>query len=191
MPKLTDTQPVILSAAAKRDGGPVLSLPRKLKLNAGSSASILKGLLKRGPASEIPAALNGAIWRRVDGERLTLVISDAGFAALGIDRSEPAAPADGPARAEAEPAKPSRARRGKRTPRTRVGTRSGTKIDLLVGLLERQNGATIAEASEATEWQAHSVRGAISGTLKKKLGLDVTSKKVEDRGRVYRIAGRD
>ncbi len=41
---------------------------------------------------------------------------------------------------------------------------------------------------EATSWQAHSIRGAISGTLKKKLGLAVTSDVVEGRGRVYRIA---
>jgi hypothetical protein len=48
-------------------------------------------------------------------------------------------------------------------------------------------GATIAEAVKATGWQPHSVRGAISGTLKKKLGLAVTSDKVESRGRVYRV----
>jgi hypothetical protein len=42
---------------------------------------------------------------------------------------------------------------------------------------------------EATGWQAHSVRGAISGALKKKLKLKVASEVVEGRGRVYRIGG--
>ena len=66
--------------------------------------------------------------------------------------------------------------------------RPGTKTARLIALLERKEGATIADLTKAMNWQPHSVRGAISGTLKKKLGLDVTSEKVEGRGRVYRIA---
>ena len=66
--------------------------------------------------------------------------------------------------------------------------RPGTKAARLIGLLSRTDGATIADLTKAMSWQPHSVRGAISGTLKKKLGLDVTSEKVEGRGRVYRIA---
>lgn len=57
----------------------------------------------------------------------------------------------------------------------------------LIELLKRPNGATLAELVEATGWQAHSVRGAISGTLKKKLGLKVVTEKVEGCGRVYRL----
>jgi hypothetical protein len=72
----------------------------------------------------------------------------------------------------------------------RAATRSGTKQALLVDLLRRKDGATIAEVMNATGWQPHSVRGAISGTLKKKLGLAVTSDKVEGRGRLYRIVGK-
>ena len=68
--------------------------------------------------------------------------------------------------------------------------RPGTKQALLIDLLRRKNGATLDEAIEATGWQAHSVRGAISGTLKKKLGLTVTSKVVDGRGRVYQIGER-
>src|SRR4029453_16402223 len=64
----------------------------------------------------------------------------------------------------------------------------GSKQALLVDLLRRKGGATIAETVKATGWQPHSVRGAISGALKKKLGLAVKSEKVEGRGRVYRIA---
>ncbi len=66
--------------------------------------------------------------------------------------------------------------------------RAGTKQAVLINLLRRKNGATIDEAVAAMGWQRHSVRGAISGSLRKKLGLTVTSSNVEGRGRVYRIA---
>lgn len=56
-------------------------------------------------------------------------------------------------------------------------------------MLRASDGATIDEIVTATGWQAHSVRGAISGTLKKRLGLTVASEKQGGRGRVYRITG--
>ena len=55
-------------------------------------------------------------------------------------------------------------------------------------MLRAPEGATIEEIVAATGWQPHTVRGALAGALKKKLGLEVTSEKVEGRGRVYRIA---
>ena len=60
------------------------------------------------------------------------------------------------------------------------------KIGLLVTLLSREEGATIGAMMDATGWQAHSVRGAMSGSVKKALGLNVSSKKTEA-GRLYRI----
>ena len=54
-------------------------------------------------------------------------------------------------------------------------------------MLTRSDGATITQIVEATGWQPHTVRGAFAGALKKRLGLTVTSEKVEGRGRVYRI----
>ncbi|WP_425300352.1 DUF3489 domain-containing protein [Pukyongiella litopenaei] len=54
-------------------------------------------------------------------------------------------------------------------------------------MLRAEGGATIAEVVAATGWQAHTVRGAMSGALKKKLGLTITSEKVEGRGRVYHV----
>ena len=67
------------------------------------------------------------------------------------------------------------------------GQRQGTKTSVIVGLLKRDAGATLQELMDASSWQAHSVRGFLSGTLKKKQGLSVTSAK-DDRGvRRYRI----
>jgi transglutaminase/protease-like cytokinesis protein 3 len=64
--------------------------------------------------------------------------------------------------------------------------RPGSKQALVLDLLRRDGGATIAEVAHATGWQPHSVRGAISGTLRKKLGLVVDSEN-SSRGRIYRI----
>lgn len=54
-------------------------------------------------------------------------------------------------------------------------------------MLRAEGGATIDEIVEATGWKPHTIRGAMSGALKKKLGLTITSEKVEGRGRVYTI----
>jgi hypothetical protein len=54
-------------------------------------------------------------------------------------------------------------------------------------MLRRPQGATIAQLVKALDWQAHSVRGAMSGSLKKKQGLKVTASKAEGQDRVYRI----
>ncbi len=61
------------------------------------------------------------------------------------------------------------------------------KLGILVALLCRPEGATIKDLAEATGWQDHSVRGAIAGALKRKLGLRVLSEKT-DQVRVYRIS---
>ena len=61
------------------------------------------------------------------------------------------------------------------------------KIDKIIAMMRRPKGATINDLAKATSWQAHSVRGAISGTLRKKQGLNVVSEKAGDI-RLYRIA---
>jgi hypothetical protein len=63
-----------------------------------------------------------------------------------------------------------------------------TKLAQLEAMLRRPNGATIEQISKSLVWQAHSVRGAMSGALKKKQGLTITSEKTDEGRRVYRIA---
>ena len=82
---------------------------------------------------------------------------------------------------------PKKARRSATMPRPDGPGTKVTKQAVLIDLLRRPDGATIAQLTAEMGWQPHSVRGAISGTLKKKLGLAVTSRKVEGRGRVYQI----
>jgi len=65
--------------------------------------------------------------------------------------------------------------------------REGTKQAVLIELLSRAEGATLPQMTEATGWQVHTVRGAMAGALKKKLGLEITSEKQTGTDRVYRI----
>ena len=192
MTKLSDTQLVILSAAAQRADRNVLPLPGSLR--GGAAAKVVGALLKRGLIAETAtdnqtkadAALN-RIWRNdEDGNAILLHITDAGLAAIGVEPESgdsaptgadeaPNAEASQDAPAEADPAPKAR------TPRT------GTKQAKLIEMLRADGGATIDEIVAATGWQPHTVRGAFAGALKKKLGLEVTSEKVESRGRVYSL----
>ncbi|MEE8370077.1 MAG: DUF3489 domain-containing protein [Dehalococcoidia bacterium] len=193
MPKLNDTQLVILSAAARRQDGAVLPLPKSLRVNKAVAATVLKSLLKKGLVAELPTAADETHGRETrDGGRTALVITDTGLQAIGVDADRNTSKQSSSTKAQpkkrsrrAEP-KPSGSKPKGRTSSPAV--RSGTKQALLIDLLKRKKGATIEEIVEATGWQPHSVRGAISGALKKKLGLAVTSERIGDRGRVYRIA---
>jgi hypothetical protein len=74
----------------------------------------------------------------------------------------------------------------KKTPK--AGTaRDGSKAAKVLDLLKRSDGVTLKELMKATAWQAHSVRGFLSGTIGKKLGLKVASTKTEDGERTYSI----
>ena len=75
----------------------------------------------------------------------------------------------------------------KSTTKTAAG-KPTPKLAQIVGLLQRQNGASIPELMKATGWQAHSVRGFISGTLKQKRGLIISSSIEGGKGRRYVIA---
>jgi uncharacterized protein DUF3489 len=77
------------------------------------------------------------------------------------------------ARIKAQPAKP--------------GARSGSKTAKILEMLSRPGGASAKELLKATGWQAHSLRGFLSGTVGKKMGLALASTKGEDGGRVYAL----
>ena len=82
---------------------------------------------------------------------------------------------------------------GARTRKTskRAKPQPATKSEKIIQLLKRPSGATIAELQKTTGWQAHSVRGFLSGTVKKKLGFDVVSEPDAKKQRRYRVANTD
>jgi len=193
MTKLSDTQLVILSAACQRSDLSVY--PLATKLSGGAAAKVLNSLLRKGLIKEVEAKRDDTLWREDKKRgRLTLRAAKAAFAALGIEPDNAPASADKGATARSEAEGASTPATGDETASTEPGsprprkTREGTKQAQLIEMLRRPDGATIAEIVDATGWQAHTVRGAMAGALKKKLGLEVTSEKVEERGRVYRIA---
>lgn len=177
MTKLTDTQRIILSAASQRADRLALPLPKSLK--GGAAHKVVNALIEKGFLKEVKAnrKLNDPVWRESDGGHgLTLIITDAGFAAIGI---------------EVEPQKPkAQIQELKHAPQplaTERKTREGTKQALVIEMLRRKDGATIPEIVEATGWASHTTRGFFAGALKKKLSLTITSEKDGARGRVYRL----
>jgi DNA-binding MarR family transcriptional regulator len=219
MTKLSDTQAVILSAASQRDDGAVLPLPETLKIKGGAVDKVLGSLKAKGLIDHIGAP-------RGD-DPPPLRITRAGLAAIGVeledDAPEGATPADtGATSADAgaqaiDAAAPvteadsaaTLAKTGKAAKRKAKVTkaasaekptpRTGTKQAQMIEMLKRPEGATVEQIAEATGWQHHTIRGAISGALKKKLGLTVEATRTREVGpnktgakgstTVYRITG--
>ena len=206
--KLTDTQLIVLNKAAQRST--MLALPLPPNLKGGAANKVVIPLIQKGLLEEIDAdtRTGETIWRETRaGQGVTLAITEAGLAAIGIGpESEPKSKAAPKPAASKTPAKAPKAATGaknakpaktaapaKKAARTAPAAataptpREGTKQATMIAMLQRKNGATIAEIIEATGWQQHTVRGAFAGALKKKLGLTIVSEKLDGRGRVYRI----
>ena len=83
-----------------------------------------------------------------------------------------------------------RVTRPKPAPFDETATPRTTKQEQVLTLLSRPNGVTIEEVMKATDWQMHSVRGFLAGTVKKKLGFNLTSSKAQGEMRRYRILSR-
>ena len=169
--QLSDTQALILSAACTREDAMVFPVTASLK--GGAVGNVCKSLLKHGLIEETPATDLSTVYRH-DEERgpVTLRATPLAFSILGIsDNADEQS--GGPAQGIALPEPTRRS--------------SGTKQEAVIAMLRAEGGATIEEIMVATQWAGHTARGFLSGALKKKMGLSVTSEKVEGRGRVYMI----
>ena len=181
----SDTQSLILSRAATRPGNLALPLPEGL---VGAAAKMVVGkMIARGWLEEVEANLRRGepMWRETgDGHGTTLIATELGLEAIGIESL--AARAVASAR-KAKP-KPEPVQMPDDTDTAKpVAIRAGTKQAQIIAMLQRPEGATVAEIVAATSWQAHTARGAISAALKKKLGLPIAAEKVEGRGTVYKL----
>jgi hypothetical protein len=194
MPKLSDSQITVLADACMRDDGCAFPITAKLKGNA--AGNVLKSLLAKGLLHEVEADRDDTVWRHdEDKGSLTLCATPAAYAAIGIEEAGEGTLAEpAPAATRRDAGKKTRSGRAagkkaavKAPPADRKLRRAGTKQAELIAMLLRREGVTIEETIKALGWQPHTVRGAIAGALKKRLGLTITSEKVAGRGRVYRI----
>jgi hypothetical protein len=167
--QLSEAQSAILSTACAREDGAIFPVTAGLK--GGAVGNVCKSLLKHGLIEEISATDLNTVWRH-DEERgpITLRATRLAYNTLGIIDVQDETPT-----AE-KPADP-------------ISRPRSTKQARMIEMLKAEGGATIDEMAEALEWAPHTCRGALSGALKKRLGLNVTSEKVPDRGRVYKISG--
>ena len=158
--KLTATQTTVLKAAANRPDGNIEPLPTNLR--GGARTAVIDGLRARGLIAD------------ADGHHL---LTDAGYTAVGKRRPV----LKGVHKMDA----PDALTRSEGIPRT---SRSGTKLATIIDAMRHPGGATIAQMMAGTGWQAHTVRGAISGMVRKRLGYEVVTEKGADGQRAYRIA---
>ena len=167
--KLTTTQAAILKAAAARPDGNIEPLPTNLR--GGARTAVIDGLLARGLVAES------------EGSHL---LTDVGYAAVGKRRPVP----KGVQKMDAHDALTKREathalQKLEATSRT---IRPGTKLATIIDAMRHPGGATIVQMMDGTGWQAHTVRGAISGMVRKRLGYEVITEKGTDGQRTYRIA---
>ena len=167
--RITASQHSVLCVAIQNTNGKIVWFPEHIK--GGARQKVLEGLAKRDLIVS-----DGVDW----------FVATAGYEALGCTQPAPAALAADP---EIEAAVA--AAEATWTPAAQDGTgpkpRRPSKQALVIELLQRPQGVTIAQVCAATGWLAHTVRGSFAGALKKKLGLRIVSDK-QGSERTYRIA---
>jgi hypothetical protein len=170
MPKLTDTQSVLLAAAAARPDLAVLPPPEALKANGPALERTLEALRRRGLIAEVASdkrrKTRATAEAGVDGGRpVRLVITGAGLDAIGIqDPNRPAAEETVP---------------GARVPVPIAPARPGGKMGALLDAVSRPGGATIEDLTTASGWLPHTTRAAL--TRLRQRGFDVRLATAEGR----------
>jgi Protein of unknown function (DUF3489) len=203
--KLSDTQILILSSASQRTDHSAV-LPANLK--GGAAKKVVDRLLNEKLLQELRAKDDMPVWRRGDDNRsYSLRITKAGLRAIEVEDIAEASDNDAAANPDVVAAadvsteaksieRPNRAKRsGAKKPASASAkaakashdrAKPSSKQDRIVTLLQRPKGATLDALVKETQWQKHSVRGFLAGTVRKKLKLPLLSEKI-DGVRTYRI----
>lgn len=166
---LSDTHRVVLANAAAKPSLNALPVPSSIGKDPEKISKVLAELLEDGLLAEVPTGEEDLAYG-YSGASYGLLITNRGLSAIGISPlgDEGVSPGELKQDGVAPPA-------------------ASSKLQTLVRLLQRPEGAVIDELVLATGWQKHSVRGAMSGALKKKHNHQISSVMTEGRRRVYRI----
>jgi hypothetical protein len=166
---LTPTQETILKAAAQRKDGSIQPMPKNLK--GGAALKVINALEKKGMIYDAAITPPYKTW----------LITDDGYRAIGLEppaheaNEEKTTASFEKEISEAEQALGIAPAADKQKTTTKL--RQGTKQAKVIEMLQRPEGATITQIAEATAWQQHTIRGFFAGTIKKKLGLELTKNK--------------
>jgi DNA-binding transcriptional regulator PaaX len=167
--KLNDLQLILLSTASQRDDGSVLPPADSITKDEKRLRAAISQLLRRGLIEEVPIKDRRMAWREEADQPLGVAITAAGRATIAPEEDvDQAAP-------ETEPTNKN----------VSAATRPATKASLVLDLLGRPNGATLAELVDATGWLPHTTRAALTGLRKKG---HVVEKSKRDDATCYRIA---
>jgi Protein of unknown function (DUF3489) len=180
--KLTDAQLVMMCAAAQRTDR-CLSTPATIK--GAALGKVSAKLVKLGLAREIAAKPGAPIWRRDDaGQGYALKLTAAGLKAIAVDEGSQNTiePSEAPQPAARNVASPNE---GDQPARVTV-PRDGSKLALVIEHLQRDDGATIIDLTQATGRLPHTMRAALTGLRKR--GYAVMCERIGAGGSVYRIS---
>lgn len=165
---LSHHQRCILETACARPDGKLFPIMQNLK--GGAVGNICKSLLSRHLVEETPASGSNLVWR-YDAALgpVTLRVTNLAYAALGLMEGD------------ATPPHKTHDRYRK------FGAPRQSPAETIIAMMQRPDGASMKEMTSETGWQAHSIRGLISGVLRKKQGVPIETVRDASRGAVYRI----
>ncbi len=188
MAKLTDTQLIVLSAAAARDDGIAIA---PAKMNKAAASKVGSSLVARKLMREARSKSGMPIWRVDKDDRpISLVITRAGRNAIGVDEDAAAeAPRSNNKPPETQDVSTEKKQPVDRAPDERADRnavpRAGTKQALVIEMLSAEKGATLDALVEATGWLTHTTRAALTGLRKR--GFSIERTREDGSASVYRI----
>ena len=169
--KLDDLHLILLSTASQRDDGCVLPVEPSIAGDTDRVAAALADLLQHKLVAEVPAA-KAPFWREDGDDRFTLVLTEAGCAAIGVtgcNAEDDLAPTTGASTSAAD---------SDSIDRLAPCAIRASKTSTVIALMQRADGATLADLVAATGWLPHTTRAALTG-LRKKGHAIVRSKRGE------------